>query len=566
MQKMTKRYFVARIMLALTLCWLTATSAAQNVSGRITCEGKGIAGVTVSDGYVVTQTDENGNYNINSGKKNGYVFYTLPRGYEPQVKDGFNPMFWAKLNTDVSAKEQHDFSLNKVDNDRYSLVISADYHLANRNNDDAQFKATFLKRMQQLKAASHYPVYNTILGDLSWDVYWYANNYNLKDFVNTMKTCKFPLITFPVIGNHDNNPGTPEGPDTDFEASMPWRTIMCPNYYSYNLGKIHYVVLDNIIYQNKKGKGPYKKGVVGERNYKCEITGEQLEWLKKDLAFVDTNTTVVVEFHSPTWVLDKNTFETKGKNKSAKELSDIMKPYKRVHYVSGHTHYMQNMHPKEYPNITEHNIAAVCAMWWWTGKLSDISVCSDGTPGGYSLWNVNGDSITWKYMSNEDNNGIQMRVYDINAVKEYYSGEATLQKFLSKNDKRDDFKNWSENSILINVFAYDTDWKVEAFEGKKLLAVKRMPACEDPMPAIAHDLSRYKNNKNFARNDGSSKNNHIFFAQCTTSDKPVTVKVTDSFGNIYTKKVARPAAFGLSMDREQIQKTKISKRYKKVLR
>ena len=139
-------------------------------------------------------------------------------------------MFWAKLNTDVSAKEQHDFSLNKVDNDRYSLVISADYHLANRNNDDAQFKATFLKRMQELKAASHYPVYNTILGDLSWDVYWYANNYNLKDFVNTMKTCKFPLITFPVIGNHDNNPGTPEGPDTDFEASMPWRTIMCPNY------------------------------------------------------------------------------------------------------------------------------------------------------------------------------------------------------------------------------------------------------------------------------------------------------------------------------------------------
>ena len=136
-------------------------------------------------------------------------------------------------------------------------------------------------------------------------------------------------------------------------------------------------------------------------------------------------------------------------------------------------------------------------------------------------------------MSNEDNNGIQMRVYDINVVKEYYSGEATLQEFLSKNDKRDDFKNWSENSILINVFAYDTDWKVEAFEGKKLLAVKRMPACEDPMPVIAHDLPRYKNNKNFARNDGSSKNNHMFFAQCTTSDKPVTVKVTDSFGNIY---------------------------------
>lgn len=90
---------------------------------------------------------------------------------------------------------------------------------------------------------------------------------------------------------------------------------MCPNYYSYNLGKIHYVVLDNIIYQNKKGKGPYKKGVVGERNYKCEITGEQLEWLKKDLAFVDTNTTVVVEFHSPNGCLIKILSRQEGRIK-----------------------------------------------------------------------------------------------------------------------------------------------------------------------------------------------------------------------------------------------------------
>ncbi|MGN0232000.1 MAG: metallophosphoesterase N-terminal domain-containing protein, partial [Muribaculaceae bacterium] len=44
---------------------------AQNIVGTITCDGVGVAGVVVSDGYVVTTTNSEGYYEIASEKKNG---------------------------------------------------------------------------------------------------------------------------------------------------------------------------------------------------------------------------------------------------------------------------------------------------------------------------------------------------------------------------------------------------------------------------------------------------------------------------------------------------------------
>lgn len=541
------------LLFSILLGSIAAVSSAQNITGRITCEGKGVANVPVSDGYVVTQTDNDGRYAITSDKKSATMFYTVPRGYEPQTTDGYAPQFWAKLNGDRSIPETHNFTLNKVDNDKYTIVVSTDYHLANRCKDDEQFRNTFVKRMKELKAKSKVPVYNTILGDLSWDIYWTSNSYNLKDFTNTMKDSHFPIMTFPVMGNHDNDPAVPAGESCDFESTKPWRTIMAPRYYSYNLGKVHYVVLDNIIYINANTKKSYGPGIAGDRNYKCDLTPEQLEWLKKDLALVDKSATVVVEFHAPTWRLDKSTFETKPNIDSAKALSELVSPFRQAHFVCGHTHYIQNMRPAEYPNIAEHNIAAVCAQWWWGGALSGQNVCSDGTPAGYSLWQVDGDNITMRYMSNSDNKGNQMRVYDMNTVKKYYANDS-VQAFLATSPTHTNYKDYADNAVVINVYAYEPDWKIEAFEGKTPLSVKRMPNFEDPFSMISHDMARYAANPKFKNK--AVKNTHMFQADCATADKPITIKVTDSYGYVYTKKVKRPGDFSLGMEATQPQKIK----------
>src|SRR5690606_12939149 len=75
-----------------------------------------------------------------------------------------------------------------------------------------------------------------------------------------------------------------------------YRDIIGPTYYSFNLGEVHYVVLDNIQYINTGGA----PGVVGQRNYNDVITPEQIEWLKKDLETLpDKTAPVVIAMHAP---------------------------------------------------------------------------------------------------------------------------------------------------------------------------------------------------------------------------------------------------------------------------
>jgi hypothetical protein len=56
--------------------------AGMTVKGVVYCNGVGVAGVEVSDGIEVTTTDANGLYYLPSKKKYGYVFISVPGGYE----------------------------------------------------------------------------------------------------------------------------------------------------------------------------------------------------------------------------------------------------------------------------------------------------------------------------------------------------------------------------------------------------------------------------------------------------------------------------------------------------
>ena len=249
------------------------------VSGTIKSNGKGVAGVPVSDGYNIVTTDKKGRYKLDTDKRLGYVFYTLPSGYEPaRGEAAHEPAIWAHLNTaDKDAAETHNFEIVPVDNKKFDLVVVTDIHLANRADDLEQFRTGFMPRIKEYVAESDVPVYTVALGDLSWDRYWYTNEYGPADFTATMREVEYPTLFFPVTGNHDNDPAVPNGPDTDYLASAPFREYMAPSYYSFNLGDAHVVVLDDIVYKNEFNPDrKYAKGIVGNRNYAGAITDEQL--------------------------------------------------------------------------------------------------------------------------------------------------------------------------------------------------------------------------------------------------------------------------------------------------
>ena len=61
---------------------LRAATPAGTICGRVTGDGKPLAGVLVSDGCRVVATDTQGQYSLPVGDDSGrFVFVTTPRGY-----------------------------------------------------------------------------------------------------------------------------------------------------------------------------------------------------------------------------------------------------------------------------------------------------------------------------------------------------------------------------------------------------------------------------------------------------------------------------------------------------
>lgn len=529
----------------------TAMCAAYNVSGTITCDGKGVAGVAVSDGYEIVLTDANGYYAMSSSKLNGYVFYSLPGGYEPMLADGFNPQFWAQLNTpDITVDETHDFTLRRVDNDRHTVIFAADTHLARRNSDRAYFKKGLIASLNdEVERAAGTPVYSILLGDLTWDVFWTQNNYNLSDFMYDMAHFNYPMTLWPVIGNHDHDPSVPAGPDTDVEAVAAWREIVCPNYYSFNLGKVHYVVLDDIQYLNiAYDDETYSEGVAGSRNYRGVITNEQMQWLRKDLALVDYSTPVVVGLHIPAWSI-KSDFSFSPRLDNTHTLCSLLNKYDQAHIVSGHNHCNYTAAPAAYPHVTEHNVAATCGSLWQTAVFTGHHVCQDGSPAGYMRWTINGDDLQWTFKAIHEGER-QMRLYDMNTVRDYYRTNTAMRGILHDYPSRVDFSTIGDNELMVNVFSYAPGWHVTISEGNEIIPCQRVYT-EDPFHTLAYDVACYSTYGNYSYYYATTPTTHLFKAQATTATEPVTVRVVDTFGNVYLQAISRPHKYNINMERNE---------------
>ena len=139
------------------------------------------------------------------------------------------------------------------------------------------------------------------------------------------------------------------------------------------------------------------------RNYVKDLPQEQIDWLKKDLQYVDKSTPLVIMMHAQVFFpKSESAFKIDHDASSTNAMFDAVRGYK-VHYVTGHTHTIFNVTPKEASSLGaaetyEHNSGSICASWWWSGNLTEgVYVGLDGTPGGYSIWDVNGTDFKWKY-------------------------------------------------------------------------------------------------------------------------------------------------------------------------
>lgn len=546
-----------RFALVFSFAFLSMSVYASTLDGYVRDEnGKGLKNVVVSDGETIGITDANGYYTICSHKKHGFIFVSLPSGYEAPL-NGVFPDFWRALSAE-EIDESHDFTLKKVDNEKHALLVLGDFHLCNRKSlmDLEQFRVCAAELNSQIEKFREEGIrsYVLTLGDMTWDLYWDNSqklkycNFDLpayKDFINK-EMVSVPF--FHTMGNHDNDYKA----IGDWDAALPYRKHIGPNWYSFNIGGIHYIVLDNIICTNQ--------GTVSTRSDKTGINEDQWSWLRSDLSAVKEGTPVIVAMHSQFHKISDG--KAVWLNEDVLKLNELISARHKLHYITGHSHMIGNVGGPD-DRISEHNAGAICGDWWWTGRLSWEAVlpefseykgreffmqARDGAPSGYTIYKMDGSKWTSQFKGFGISEDVQFKAYDRNCIEINSKRYPVKEKYREPLDK--DAGEYAEvsdsNIVLINVWNWDPSWKVEVYEGKKMkkLEVRMLENTRDPMAILTYDVARYTEGKS-PKSTFMAKPNyrHMFEVRAKSAKSDLTIVVTDGYGRVYKQIMERPKAF-----------------------
>lgn len=471
-----KRHFVSIMGLLALSTWM---AQADIVTGKVSdTAGQPLSGVVVTDGFLFTQTDAEGIYRLDSDlDKSRFVYLSLPAAYEVATTRGIPDQFYRELQKGKEVNEHH-FTLapRKQTGDAFIYLAISDPQTINSEQMKRFSEETVPDLRQTVERYAGKPVYAMALGDISWDRMDLYDDY--KEAVS-----KVGIPMFSVIGNHDHDLRYPALSNQQVReesyAERIYEDHFGPYNYSFNVGKVHIVTLKDIDY--------YK-----EKKYDERFGRQQLEWLQKDLSYVEPGTLVFINVHAPVF---NTTDGGRGNADDAERLREIVAPY-RVHIFAGHTHFYEN-NPVT-PDLYEHNIAAACGAWW----AGHVNRC--GAPNGYLVVEVDGDQLTWFYKATGRDANYQFRLYEPGS-------------FHSQADY-----------VVANVWDWDPAYQITWSEDGVEKGAMEQFQDEDQDFIDMHGKPAGYHTK------------HLFRCRPSAGAKSVSVKVKNRFGKEYRQEITMP--------------------------
>ncbi len=524
-------------------------SEGVNVMGVVTCQGEPVEGVIVSDGALFTKTDSRGVYELCSLKHYGSVFIITPSGYEPILKKGVVPKFWAPLNSDKIQKvERNDFQLRRVDNNRHRVIFIADMHISSRNDDMLQFKRIVLPTINSVvdEVRDSVAVYTIGLGDFCRNDSWYSQEIDPTDALSMLSAMRYPTMLYPVMGENEYDGAVPSGVMADHLASELYAGSCAPRFYSLNIGQVHYVVLDNTVFRNEPGDGKYPTEIVGKRNYDRRVTADCLAWLRRDLELVEDKSRPVVVCMHHNAIRTSNRGElikafTKGEDTDS--LIACFDDFQQVRFVTAHVHRRRVSAPKSLKNITEHTVTSLSGNNWESAFNGYPHLCSDGSAAGFEIFDVDSCRVNWRYVPVQQGNRT-FSAYDMKSVAEYYRKNEDVQNMLKACDgKRINYGAAGfEKYVYINYWAEEPGSKLEVWEGDKSLKPRRVYQ-DDPLFTLASSVVRQRNSRGKKLNWSRNNSQHLFRVETDSVASVVKIRTTDPFGGVFIDSLVRPVPF-----------------------
>lgn len=376
-----------------------------NRNGRRDANERGIPGVSVSNQDEFTVTNGRGEWSLSYSDDT--IFYVQkPRGYMTPVDDRQLPKFYY-IHKPAGSPELRYGGVKPTE----PLPASIDFPLY-KSNEPEKFKALFFgdtqsRNLRELKYLTddlitkmepEGALFGVTLGDILFDDLSFFDEHNQA----------IALIGIPwynVLGNHDINFDAKH----DHHSDETFERFYGPNYYSFDYGRAHFVVIDDVIWHHpdtqEDKRGRYTAGL-GER---------QMAWLRRDLERTPDDKLVVLMMHIP---LD-----------SVAEKKEILallakRPYSLS--VSAHTHFQEHRFFTDKDGYTRpkphHHVVNVTTCGsWWGGDPDQFgiphSTMSDGAPRGYSVFSFDGNQYSIEFRAANRPASYQMNIYAPEVVR-----------------------------------------------------------------------------------------------------------------------------------------------------
>lgn len=407
---------------------------------------RGIRGVLVSDGLNVVKTDSRGRYTLplpsTSEEIAGLsIFVTEPDGYDVPVDENNIPQFYyvhkpagspanvrgepfryGGLEPTGPLPAAINFPMVRTKKlRRFKIAVSGDTQTYS-NVELGYLRDTLAKELAARDDLEAVIIEGDVMGD---DLSLFGR------FKEVMSLARVPQ--YYVAGNHDLDFDAGDD-DHSFDT---FRREWGPEYYSFEIGDVHFVVLDDVKYpctpeednlDGLHGNGNQCDTPETNPTYNGVITERQIAWLRNNLALVPKNKLVVLNMHIPIYsFIDQNLARQMVDNvvelyeAVGCERSDDGKTFRPedcerpLLALSGHTHTNEQIRPGEtfegweeildsgllppgravgaapFPQI----VVGASAGAWWSGDFDNEVIPESwqrlGAPRGYYIFEFDGN-------------------------------------------------------------------------------------------------------------------------------------------------------------------------------